>query len=253
MFFNPPQSVPLLLGLALPLHGLRLSPLEAVEAHCASNDLNLATMDKKILVTCPLPIDETHPANLSSRFPWTHPRACVDVSYSGDAKFCAYTAADSGPHGISIITIPEHAAHLAGFVADTYQPAAPDVPYQVVDMPGKGRGAVATRAIKKGEPIFNDYAALVLNSRTMELLKKNESDALLQLATDRLAEPHRVYDGARAHSEYGVVMDVIATNAFFQEVEGQSYYKLYPQIAVSRLSLDHYSARVGRLTIQLSF
>jgi hypothetical protein len=110
-------------------------------------------------------------------------------------------------------------------------------PYKVVELPGKGCGVVATQAIKRNEPILSDYAVLVLDSKILVALDKEDSDGLLglatdRLATDRLARPERVYEGARSHPEHDVVLDVIATNAFSLDVGNETFHRLFPEIAV---------------------
>ncbi|KAF9877276.1 hypothetical protein CkaCkLH20_04976 [Colletotrichum karsti] len=226
------QGLLTILGHLLPVHGLQLSLLDKSDVQCSRGDLNQLVLSKYTFNSCPIPAEDSALGNTSLSLPWTHPRQCVDAAHGPEDQFCAYTAATSGPYGVSVVAVPEHAAHFAGFVADTYQHALQDTPYNVVEIPGKGRGVVATRLIKKDEPILADYAILVVDSRVMLSLTEEDSNALLRLATDRLAKPHRVYDGARAHPEHDIVLDVLATNAFSLDVENESYYRLFPEIAL---------------------
>lgn len=210
-----------------------LHPLDHPDTSCVLVDLSVTSLVRDAFLRCPVPAgDDASPINASAIFPWTHPKHCIEAKYGPDDRFCAFTAATSGPHGLSIVAEPRYAAHMAGFVSDAYHRRVPDPPYKVVELPGKGRGVVATRAIKRDEPILSDYAVLVLDSRVLVALDKEDSDALLGLATDRLAQPERVYEGARSHPEHDVVLDVIATNAFSLDVGNETFYRLFPEIAV---------------------
>lgn len=86
------------------------------------------------------------------------------------STFCVYTNNRHGIGGLSIVTTPETASASVG-VWDESLPQLPSMKknttlaYEIVDMPGRGKGVVATRAIKQHEAFMVDYAALVVDLR----------------------------------------------------------------------------------------
>ncbi len=99
--------------------------------------------------TCALPVDDV---SLSGSWgPWSYRPFCVETDLSGDeVKYCTYTSTYFGRHGLSVVTKPENAAHIATVLdrslnhssfpsAETVRNLTFDRPYEVVDFPGKGK------------------------------------------------------------------------------------------------------------------
>jgi hypothetical protein len=111
----------------------------------------------------------------------------------------------------------------------------------VQDIPGKGKGLVATRKILRGQVFMVDYAAVVADARFPSRVKRDQGRQLLREAIERLPGAEEVLSLARSSSDpdnVPVVEDVMRTNSFTVEIAGREYMVLFPRIAVSALNLD---------------
>lgn len=182
-------------------------------------------------------------------------------------KFCVYTNSAHGHRGVSLITTPETAASvvemLDDFNAEFMRPLAAstdhgagrranhsrsdtaagyegaeddddDRPYKVVDMPEKGgKGAVATRRIKRAEIVMVDFASMVLDLAFPRSVRRLDGYELLTKAAGQLADPDRVLGLARKREHPpNLVEDVVRTNAFHFELDGKPHMALYADVAV---------------------
>jgi hypothetical protein len=113
------------------------------------------------LTTC-LPPSLPPNSNPLAYHPWTHPPFCIPPSPSSpnpsSPPFCVYTNAH---HNLSILTTPDSASStlnplLHPLAAPFFAPEKLMLPrpYEGLDVPGKGKGAVATRWIAKGMAIL---------------------------------------------------------------------------------------------------
>ncbi len=152
---------------------------------------------------CPAPIDEKTSLLPLSWPPWTHPPQCVSASDVPTNRLCVYTNSQHGIKGVSVITRPHLAAEATkildepiapayGFELMTNTTSGLDLPYQIVDIPGKGKGVIATRKIAKYELIMTDYASLVIDLTLPGSVQRLSGYKLLHVATDQLADPYRV-------------------------------------------------------------
>jgi hypothetical protein len=122
------------------------------------------------------------PIEQNPNAPWTHPPHCTTSTALATLgqNYCVYTSNTTGPHGLSLIFKPEDAARatqylndipLASFLTQKQAEAlylSGGQPWKVVPIPGKDKGVVATRRIKKFETFMLDQAAVVVD---MELEK----------------------------------------------------------------------------------
>lgn len=219
------------------------------------------------LFGCPMAIDEEtagpRPVDWS---PWTHPPECLTAGYDpkNGTKYCIYTNSAHGHRGVSLITTPDTAANIVEMLDDfnpdfmreqlgPYRPtnnrtyAVPirrdtgaGLPesvgeqrsYEVVDIPYKGKGVIATQRIKRGEVIMVDFASLVLHLAFPGSVRRLDGYELLLKATRQLAEPERVLGLARRRDHPpNVVEDVLRTNAFQFELDDKPHMALYADIA----------------------
>ncbi len=205
----------------------------------------------------------------SSRWtPWTHRPLCINGSVrapgddggSGGAgvarKFCVYTNSRHGIGGLSIITTPENAADNIDVLNEPVLPHIPgnkewqekggsagtnggttSLPYEIVDLPGKGKGVVATRPIAKYETIMTDYASVLVSMEFPTAVGREQGYALLQTAADQLGDPARVLTLGRSMGSVAghIIEDVLRTNAFHTELGGGEapHMVLYPLVSVS--------------------
>lgn len=196
--------------------------------------------------------------------PWTHPPGCLAANaHSNVTKYCLYTNSAHGHHGVSLITTPETAANAAelldDFNADFLRPLGSHVnvprrsgngtavedgarasddeddhrPYEVVDMPGKGKGVVARRRISRAEVVMVDFASIVLDLAFPRAVRRLDGYDLLDQAVRQLGDHERVLNLARKREHPpNVVEDVLRTNAFHFELDGKAHMALFADIAV---------------------
>lgn len=96
--------------------------------------------------------------NLSPSSSWDGPIDC-----QGD--FCVYSNRAVSKHPWAILcTSPEAARNLQAYfhIVPSNQTRAEPHPYHIAEMPGKGRGLIASKQIHKGERIISEDAILAL-------------------------------------------------------------------------------------------
>ena len=201
-------------------------------------------------------IDDTTPFDdLNLTTPWTQPPYCIIPRSIGSAqKFCIYTSSSYNlGAGLSILTTPEVAAALS-HAALSPLPAhaarnhlahngilSPDqeslLPYQVVPLPGKGKGVIATRHIPRFTTIMIGYPAMIIDN---EFLPADPNKAPVEgwrafsRALMGLGDEERFLSMARSkEGDVHVVEDLVRTNAFGLFVGGRDLKGAYPEIAVS--------------------
>lgn len=114
---------------------------------------------------CPAPVTDKVGPDPRDWAPWTHRPYCAGTDY------CVYT--NSLFHGgVSFIATPERAALSLA----TLQPmllnrlltepnnASLPPPFEMRDMPGRGKGLVATRRLTAGETIMIDYPRFIADT-----------------------------------------------------------------------------------------
>jgi hypothetical protein len=244
---------------------MKLSPLIYVYPFCASCFVSAfaftaGSFDGNIgQATCPRKISELHQASLdeaictlaidnepssSIQSPWTHSPSCInaaDEEYRG--KFCVYTASFFGDHGLSLVTKPETAANIVGTIMNTYHSSFPSPQtvvglgklsaYDVVDMPGRGKGVIATRLIKRHETFMVDYAVLIIDVDFPVSTGEIRRRQLLRQATEQLANPIGATSLARSRGNdvEDLVEDVMGTNSFITEIHENQHNALFPIIS----------------------
>ncbi|SPO04011.1 uncharacterized protein DNG_06694 [Cephalotrichum gorgonifer] len=185
--------------------------------------------------TCAPSLIEDFGTDPADWLPWTHRPYCADTPY------CVFTNAHfHGNNGISIITTPALAAHTLDTIESTFaspfrqafldpegRPA-----YEVRDIPGKGKGAVAVRTIRKGERFMVDYAGIIADTDFPAQLKMADGRKLLEAAVDQLPRMEKIRDLARStDTQTRVVEDLLRTNSFGMTVEERNVMGLFPEIS----------------------
>ncbi|KAL8366982.1 hypothetical protein RB599_011070 [Gaeumannomyces hyphopodioides] len=218
---------------------------------------------------CAVPVDDvTATEDPASWAPWTHRPVCLNATTmtprgaggerlpgipepddSAPVKYCVYTNAHAGEIGLSVISTPEHAAsglhvlekpnlpHLSRGrrLSDTNAtPGSPPLlpPYEVVDLPGKGKGVLATRRIRRFETILLEPAAIVAANEFARAVRRQDGYRLLHVAVDQLRDPGRVLSLARSSPfAQDDVENLLRTNSFAGELDGEPHMGLFPGIA----------------------
>jgi hypothetical protein len=116
-------------------------------------------------------------------------------------------------------------------------------PYEVRDVPGKGKGAVATRRIAKGMAVLVEGVRVLAGVEYPAEVGRGEVRGLLGEAVGRLGESGEVLGLVRGGGKGddrdgvgGVVEDIMVTNSFGVVVGGKEYMGLFVDAAVSLLS-----------------
>jgi hypothetical protein len=202
---------------------------------------------------CPLARDDKSGSDPEDWLPWTHKPYCFEslTGLEKHPKFCTLSNINYGAHGISLVTLPHVGASTQTLLDE--EPLSlflrPDqikdwdtreLPYEVKDIPGKGKGLVATRLIDRYETFMIDRPVIIadISISDTEGTARMHQQLLLNRAADQLVDPNIVRnlscDSKYAQGE-DVIEDVFVTNAFHTEDRfGVQHSALFPHIAVSR-------------------
>lgn len=150
--------------------------------------------------------------------PWSHKPYCTtskSLATLGQ-KFCVYTSNTTGPHGLSLVLPPAAARLATQYLSDNpldafLTPAEAQAlylseggqPWRVVDIPGKDKGVVATRRIRRFETFMIDQAAVVVGQEVEGAVGREERRRLLKVAVERLLVPGMVRDMSAKHAAGG--------------------------------------------------
>ncbi|KAK3348998.1 hypothetical protein B0T25DRAFT_609423 [Lasiosphaeria hispida] len=216
----------------------------------------------------PLCLDDTAGPDPSIWAPWTHKPFCVEAH---ETPWCVYTnaavpRANGKRRGISIVTTPALAAdvldltrHPLGAAFDAIPPEKKfdALPYEVRDVPGKGKGAVATRKIEKGRVVLIDHVMVLATAEFPADVMHEEVQDLLSRGVEQLSESGSVYGLAqKGREEQGLteVEDVLLTNSFEIAVADQPYMWIFPDLsrlnhACSSNAIMHFSETTLAMTV----
>lgn len=216
--------------------------LAAHASQCPSSPPLLTSSSKQI---CPLPLDPDLDGDFPPLLtpldysPWTSPPICEASSSPPEIPyFCLYSNSHHNHLGYSIVTTPEVAADSVSTL-DTALPRRQitNPPYKVVGVPGKGKGVIATRKIKKYEEIMVDYAALVVDIGFTVGVDVWQGYKLLNKAVDALSDQGKndlMGLGRTSEHARDEVEDILRTNAFATELSGRGHMAVYT--VVSRIN-----------------
>ncbi|KAJ4407110.1 SET domain-containing protein 5 [Gnomoniopsis sp. IMI 355080] len=176
---------------------------------------------------------------------WSGPHACA-------GSFCVYANPSfAGNRGIAIISDGDSAnmlANLPGFV-DLASPRAADLlvtaninsrsqGVDTRDIPGKGRGLVASRPIHRGEQIMAYTPALVIHRAFVDELSRAEQLRLLRDAVGRLPTLTRVVFwkqlGQTHEAEDNDILEIVMNNSFNLplNLSGVSFIGNFPEVSM---------------------
>ncbi|PKS06746.1 hypothetical protein jhhlp_006820 [Lomentospora prolificans] len=212
---------------------LTYGDLEADEVTSGRGQCGWAPLDplNRASSTCGLSLLQGFGTKPNEWFPWTHRPYCADTPY------CVFTNAHfQGNQGVSIITTPELAAGTLDKLEETFttvfQRTKRGPLYRVVDIPGKGRGAVAARKIKRGEKFMVDYAGLIADTAFPKSTKLAQGKKLLETAVDQLPRGGAIRDLAKStNTTERVIEDLLRTNSFGMTLENRNIMVLFPEIS----------------------
>lgn len=150
-------------------------------------------------------------------------------------KYCVYTNDDFFGKGISLITT----ASNHGRVKQIQMPrTAMKLGYEktrIVEIPGRGRGLVATRPIRRGERIMAAKPALLVHREAFRELPIEDMYYLMDMAVDNLPTARKESYMAQASSMGShKITDIFFTNTFQLTVGGHDgfHYGNFPEVSV---------------------
>ncbi|KAK3384895.1 hypothetical protein B0H63DRAFT_494124 [Podospora didyma] len=175
--------------------------------------------------------------------PWSHRPECIDAPDGKGTKYCAFTNSRHGRRGMSVVTKPEIAADIVGILdqpVDATVPGSEDVriqttsPYRIVDVPGKGKGVIATRLIKRHEQIMIDYASLLVDISFATAVPAWTGYRILHAAVNQLSDTDSILDLGQSNGQASdAVENILRTNAFHTMLGGEPHMALYPMVSLS--------------------
>lgn len=196
--------------------------------------------------TCPEPIDQRAASRKGDWTPWSDRPWCVKGADS--PHYCVYTHRPfRGGAGLSLVMKPEYAASIVPSLDDTILPISirdhpsseirgeankDDLPYEIVDLPGRGKGTIAKRKIKALEIVLVDHPAMILPMNYHNELTDDEQDQILERSFEQLPEKKQEEIMALARSTGGdpndPLPDILRTNIFGIEIKGEMHMGLFP-------------------------
>ncbi|KAH8881337.1 SET domain-containing protein [Thozetella sp. PMI_491] len=196
---------------------------------CRSPLAGLILQPKRV---CTLAINEKVGSEPRRWAPWTHQPYCAGTDY------CVYTNA-LFHGGVSFIATPERAAATFATLEPMLHGAPPgaapvntSTPFDVRDIPGKGKGLIASRRIAKGELLLVDYPRFIADTHFPLRTKRERGRQLLQRAADQVADPEQLLNLARSGAEGAhAIEDVMRTNSFSVTIDDKFFMGMFPNIA----------------------
>lgn len=177
---------------------------------------------------------------------WAFPPRCVNQSGKDNTTRldCLFTSTDfRNAHGISLVTSTTAAAHLIGIgsLSDRPPPLVArgrEQPYRIVPVEGKGKGVVATRAIRRGEIIMIDVPAVIIGLSFLADTKAHHRRRILKQAIKQLPEETRssIYDLYRSPGPYEVDAILGPNSNTVMVAETEVHVGLFTKVAVCRES-----------------
>ncbi|KAI1370211.1 SET domain-containing protein [Hypoxylon crocopeplum] len=201
---------------------------------CASNYHHPILGSKYASSTCPLPIDEESAIDTGTWAPWKRRPYCVEPLLEAPGpEFCVYTFEPfRGDQAISVVTTPALAASMVDALDDSiispklrnhssnFFPAGKEGPaYAVEDVPGKGKGLVAQRRIRKWDVVLVDYPVILAHLDVFDMVGPDTRQEILEQALHQLPEKQQEELLSLAHSHGGEpIEDIMRTNIFGVEL-----------------------------------
>ncbi|KAI0006309.1 SET domain-containing protein [Xylariaceae sp. FL0662B] len=195
-----------------------------------------AALPSEDQIVCPPPIDENVGHRPVDWSPWTHSPECLQSRKTPEAKYCVFTNSQHGNQGVSIVTTPETAANSVDMLNDSgyssyarlLRNRSDGDSYKIVDIPGKGKGVIATRLIERSETIMRDWASVLIDLSFPKSVKRSQGYHLLHRAADQLLDPDKLLRLSHTNAiAADIVEDVVRTNAF----SWYPHMAVYPEVS----------------------
>ncbi|KAF6818201.1 hypothetical protein CPLU01_13386 [Colletotrichum plurivorum] len=164
---------------------------------------------------------------------WHGPHSCA-------GPYCAYSRPSfAGGRGIVLVSTAynaEEASHISAFTREPDDNAdqGDSSLYRVVEMPGKGKGLVAKKPIKRGQRIMVQSPAVVIHRRFIDDIDLESQYRLLDVVVSHLPEQTReVFMEQMGQSGGHKVHDIIHTNSFELRlgIRDGHHFGNYPEVS----------------------
>ncbi|KAI1744075.1 SET domain-containing protein [Xylaria scruposa] len=151
-------------------------------------------------------------------------------------EYCVYTNNNFLGKGISLITTAPNHARVAGLQVPETGLRSSYPKTRIVEIPGKGKGLIATRTIRRGERIMAARPALLVHRNAFRELRLEDIYYLMDTAIDKLPKPRKESYLAQAGTMGGhKITDILFTNSFqiaLGDDEDSFHYGNFPDVSV---------------------
>ncbi|GME35382.1 hypothetical protein GTA08_BOTSDO13026 [Neofusicoccum parvum] len=154
--------------------------------------------------------------------------------------FVSRTFADG--RGIALLTTPSRAAEISSFDAFTHPKNPPGTnvysnpPFEERELPGRGKGLIANRALHSGDRLFASTPILIIDEAVEKLEKKDRLSLSYHAVRSLPAATEKRFWELAAHTGDDPLDDRVDTNSFGIEIAGAECWVIFPEIA--RLNHD---------------
>lgn len=193
---------------------------------------------------------------------WTHVGPCAR---NGTEEFCVFSNANfADGRGVSFITRRKTAAHIArsaafrveGTVKYSNQENNPN--FEVVPVPGKDMGAVATRFFNRGDFIMSNTVSAMVDYDAFEALDIDAIKELQGKGIDYLPIKHRTqFLNLSTHTVTKTYLDkverIFATNAFdidLDDADTSNFYAMFPDSESRQATREPWSVGIAKRVSQ---
>ncbi|KAI1133680.1 hypothetical protein F5Y10DRAFT_3446 [Nemania abortiva] len=161
-------------------------------------------------------------------------RSIWNASPDRFGEYRIYTNNDFG-QGISLITTAKNYDHIKQIQVPEIASRPGHGKTRIVEIPGKGRGLVATRAIRRGERIMAARPALLAHRDAFMDLPLEDIYSLMDMAVNSLPKPRKESYLAQAGTMGGhKITDILFTNSFQVALGDHDgfYYGNFPDVSI---------------------
>lgn len=164
-----------------------------------------------------------------------------------EGVFCLYSNQGfAGGRGIAIITTPANYDRVkaVGDLLKEHDVSFKDTdsyPFHIAEIEGKGKGLVADRVLKRGEPVMGHTPVLLVHRAFKEALPQSQQQHLVQAAIDSLPKPTAdLFMAQMAHiPEKHRNAAMLTTNAFLLNLKSDTgsddgsghHFGAFPEVA----------------------
>ncbi|KAI0106205.1 hypothetical protein GGR51DRAFT_518226 [Nemania sp. FL0031] len=149
-------------------------------------------------------------------------------------EYCVYTN-DGFGRGISLITTAQNHDRIKQIQLPPMLSRPDNEKARIVEIPGKGRGLIATRAIRRGERIMAARPALLVHREAFMELPLEDIYSLMDMAVNSLPKPRKESYLAQAGTMGGhKITDILFTNSFQVALGDQDgfHYGNFPDVSI---------------------